>query len=390
MTTKTARTLLLVAWSTFCLLVLFSPHSIGSDPQAAPVNTAEVCNGGFETGALEPCWITGGELPVQVSTACAYTGRFGVQLGAPVQPTPLPAASAFLTQTIHIPDGQPAPHLSLAYRIFTNDVLGWASLYVNAREANGGPAVVLAHDGYPGTEIPITLPVDLGWRKAWANLTSFIGKDVQIWIDNHQGTAFGADGSWGIWTCVDDVEIAHAKVSLLPLIGRGSAVPIPNPTPTATPTPTPTPIPTDTPPPIRARLYVVPATATPTVGQASNVAVWVDAPDLFAGEIRLRFDPEKIEPLPADPQQPDLPLKVGPVFAEGLILFNTIQGGEIRFVATLKREARPWNGPGVVFLFYYRPLVATTSRLEFTVTKLVSVDEIAIPHERSNGEIQPR
>jgi hypothetical protein len=63
-------------------------------------------------------------------------------------------------QEFIVPNVSGAVTITFAYRIFTNDVLGWASFHVELRAPNDAILVYLLHDGYdPPGNLDYLIPI---------------------------------------------------------------------------------------------------------------------------------------------------------------------------------------------------------------------------------------
>jgi hypothetical protein len=96
----------------------------------------------------------------------------------------------------------------------------------------------------------------------------------------------------------------------------------------------------------------VPNLRPPQRGRLVRVALRVeDAHDLYAADVRYKFDPTRFQVVDADPARPGVQLTVGSLLPEPrFVVVNKANNltGEIRFAATLLRPAAPVNGSGVL------------------------------------------
>jgi|GEM_PF-1660098 len=171
-------------------------------------NYPPFCNGDFETGNFS-CWTPGGDpFPSVVdhlhNSDPPYAGEYCALLGESIFCEEHDFYRSWIYQDFTIPADALSPTLSFAYRIFTNDVLGWASFRVEIRDLNNATIAQVLRDGYdPPDNIPICY-TDLGWRsKGGYDLSKFKGRTIRLWFEIRNEH----DGGWGIWTYLDDVTV---------------------------------------------------------------------------------------------------------------------------------------------------------------------------------------
>ena len=166
------------------------------------------CNGDFETGDFS-CWTPGGDpFPSVVdhlhNSDPPYSGEYCALLGESIFCEEHDFYRSWIYQDFTIPADAPSPTLSFAYRIFTNDILAWASFRVEIRDLHNVTIAEVLRDGYaPPDNIAICYN-DLGWRsKDGYDLSKFKGRTIRLWFEIRNEH----DGGLGIWTYVDDVVI---------------------------------------------------------------------------------------------------------------------------------------------------------------------------------------
>ena len=160
------------------------------------------CNGDFETGFS--CWTPGGDpFPSVVDYLYngdpPYSGDYCALLGEWISCEEHDFYRSWIYQDLTIPAGALSPTLAFAYRIFTNDVLDWASFRVEIRDLHNEPIAEVLHEGHDDR----ICYEDLGWTLHSYNLSPFRGMTVRLWFEVRNEH----DEGWGIWTYVDDVTV---------------------------------------------------------------------------------------------------------------------------------------------------------------------------------------
>ena len=136
-----------------------------------------------------------------------FAGSFCLQLGEPAECGEHPAASTWMYYTVHVPHDAPSPTLSFRYRVFTNDLLEWASFIVEIRHPNNVTLAQVVEAGYdPPDRIPIC-GNDLGWKQATYDLTQYKGTVVRLWFEARNKF----DEGYGVWGYVDEVKVTAAS-----------------------------------------------------------------------------------------------------------------------------------------------------------------------------------
>jgi hypothetical protein len=105
-------------------------------------------------------------------------------------------------QDFTVPNVQGTVILSFTYRIFTNDILGWASFHVELHAPNDAILDYILRDGYDPPKPIAKCNNDLGWKTHSYDLSGFKGQTVRIYFASRNEW----DGGLGIWTYVDDVK----------------------------------------------------------------------------------------------------------------------------------------------------------------------------------------
>jgi hypothetical protein len=166
------------------------------------------CNGDFEAG--DSCWTPGGDpFPWVVdhlhNSDPPYSGEYCARLGESIFCEEHDAYRSWVYQDFTVPADATSPTLSFDYRIFTNDILGWASFRVEIRDLNNVTIAHVLRDGYdPDDNIAICYN-DLGWRSKDAyDLSKFKGRTIRLWFEIRNEY----DGGLGIWSYLDDVTVS--------------------------------------------------------------------------------------------------------------------------------------------------------------------------------------
>jgi hypothetical protein len=162
---------------------------IGSAGLAASA-TAQVVNGGFETGTLSG-WTITGMLPTPVASALSpHTGTFSAQLGTLSGSEPLGDSAMY--QAVSVPSTGLA--LTFWYRQATTDSIAfdWQDAYI--QNSSGTILTTIFHTC-----------ANTGWQQAVVDLNPYVGQSIRIAFLVHQD-GFGDDTSMNI----DDVAVGTA------------------------------------------------------------------------------------------------------------------------------------------------------------------------------------
>lgn len=181
-----------------------------------------VANGRFETGNLSS-WAKSGLLSSRVEMVPAHGSgsSYGAILGNPelgpcydTQPPVLPAGSAVISQTVHVPGALDVvvPTLRFWYHIMTYDTV-WSERYqryydsfdVEISLAGSSTRQLLMRDGnYDPNKVGSGKPVtDLGWKEAEIDLSAYAGQNVTLYFS----VSNRVDQYFNTWAYLDDVSI---------------------------------------------------------------------------------------------------------------------------------------------------------------------------------------
>jgi hypothetical protein len=138
-------------------------------------------------------WLSNGQRP--------YEGRYCASLGTPAPCISQTAAAAWMYQEFIVPNVTGTVSITFTYRIFTNDVLDWASFHAELRAPNGTLLARILRDGYRSQTA--VCGNDLGWKTFSYNLEAYKGQTVRLYFESKNEW----DGGLGIWTYVDDVKL---------------------------------------------------------------------------------------------------------------------------------------------------------------------------------------
>lgn len=80
--------------------------------------------------------------------------------------------------------------------------------------------------------------------------------------------------------------------------------------------------------------------------------------DLYGMDLEIRFDPNILQAVDADPDKPGVQPGLGTFLEAGLTLFNEVDNDEgvVRFVMTQVNPAEPKSGDGVLLVLYFTAL----------------------------------
>jgi hypothetical protein len=157
--------------------------------------------------------------------------------------------------------------------------------------------------------------------------------------------------------------------------------------PTATPTATPTPTST---PPSGTTLRLNPSNLTIPIcnSQGSAAVEVVNATNLLAVQLQLRYNPSLAQVVDADPARPGVQITAGDVFSSGFVAQNTVatSTGIISFAATLLGGSI--NGSADLLRVNWQPLAAGSAPL--ILENAILVDNIGQPitFTQQNGQLE--
>ena len=161
-----------------------------------------LCNGGFESGRIGPCWFDAGRLPRSVVPDVKRSGQYALQLGNPLYQDRggCPVGEAAVYQLADVPASGHA-QLHVWYRIFSNDTVDFDYFGISTAAWPEGEMELRHHDGC--TNWTGTL-WDSGWREAVITLDNYREQTIIVKLYN---AMTNADGWYNTWTVVDDVRV---------------------------------------------------------------------------------------------------------------------------------------------------------------------------------------
>jgi hypothetical protein len=143
-----------------------------------------------------------------------------------------------------------------------------------------------------------------------------------------------------------------------------------------------------------ARVYLSPATISASAGEQFTVEVIAEGmSNLYAEEIHLRFDPQALAVLDADPQQEGVQLEAGTFLdpQSGFVVANKADNGEgtALFAMTLVNPAPPAQGGGVLARVSFKALQpgATEIQLEKALMVNSSIEIIEVSTAGTQAQI---
>jgi len=159
-------------------------------------------NGGFETGAFAPGWMTSGTLTTSVVQSERHSGAYAALLGNPgyVNAGGCPVGEAVVAQVIDVPaSGQ--PQLRFWYNIYSYDTLDFD--YFAVTISAGSETRRVWFDGRIQWDANVW---SSGWHEAAIPLDRYLGQTVTLRFIN---AMTNEDGWYNTWTYVDDVAVAN-------------------------------------------------------------------------------------------------------------------------------------------------------------------------------------
>jgi hypothetical protein len=139
----------------------------------------------------------------------AAQGSYSLELGEPVTQSDQGMGEAWAHTTFYVRPEWDRPVLSFKYNLFVNDIMDYSDFFVAIQDGVGlNHLATVLRDGYqpciPGMAPPAG--TDLGWRIAHYDLSAYKGQHIRLVFSNRNLW----DGSWGIWSFVDDVRVVDA------------------------------------------------------------------------------------------------------------------------------------------------------------------------------------
>jgi hypothetical protein len=139
-----------------------------------------------------------------------------------------------------------------------------------------------------------------------------------------------------------------------------------------------------------ARLYPSPLQAQVQVGATVRLEVVVeDIEGLWAGDVRVQFDPALVQIEDADPNTPGVQVADGTLLTPDFKVKNEVDNvtGLAWYAVSQRNPAEPVNGSGTFTSITFRGVAPGTSLLNFAYQKLVDRDGVQIPVTVEAGQI---
>jgi len=179
---------------------VFSPQAIQPDSYSGLVQ-----NGGFEKEPALMEWTTGGDLTV-ARTNNSYQGNYGMRLGQPVAQKEQGQGEAWAYTNFYVDPNWSRPVLKFKYRMFVNDTLDNADVFVAIQDGAGlchlETVLWVGYKPSKPNEAP-TPGQDLGWRSVSFDISKYKGQHIRVNFSNRNLWP----KSRGIWTDIDDVMV---------------------------------------------------------------------------------------------------------------------------------------------------------------------------------------
>ena len=142
-----------------------------------------------------------------------------------------------------------------------------------------------------------------------------------------------------------------------------------------------------------AGVRVAPQAVQVAVGQSVDVAVEVvGVSDLYAIDVLLSYDPQRVEVVDLDPELPGVQVQLGSLLEPGFVILNLVDNslGRLRFVMTQLNPATPKSGTGSLVVVRLRGKSAgAPAAIEVLGAKLASPAGVEIPvNSVDNGQVE--
>lgn len=140
-------------------------------------------------------------------------------------------------------------------------------------------------------------------------------------------------------------------------------------------------------------IQAIPTPETIAVGRITVVEIWVEhAVGLYGADIRLGFDPRKLEVQDSDLEISGIQIEPGPFLdvRKGFVAQNSADNtwGRINYAMSLLSPARPVDGTGVVMRITFKGIAAGDSPINFVSVLLSDRYGGQIPVTASPGNVK--
>jgi hypothetical protein len=138
-------------------------------------------------------------------------------------------------------------------------------------------------------------------------------------------------------------------------------------------------------------IKVAPQTLKVRVGKQTTADLAIEGvSDLYGVQLRIRFDPEALEVVDADPSQEGIQIEPGTFPAPDYIVLNSAdnQAGTIVYALTQMPPSEPGNGDGVIARITFQGKTASVSQIQFDQYLLANTQGGSIEAVPQHGQIQ--
>jgi hypothetical protein len=142
-----------------------------------------------------------------------------------------------------------------------------------------------------------------------------------------------------------------------------------------------------------ATLQVVPQVTQLAVGETSTFDLTIDEiADLYGVEVHLRFDPEALEVVDADPSTAGIQVQSGTFPAPDFVVQNQADNdaGTIDYTVVQLPPSEPGSGSGVAAVVTFRAKQPTVSRIEIESFVLADTTGHSIGAVHRDGQVRVR
>jgi hypothetical protein len=138
-------------------------------------------------------------------------------------------------------------------------------------------------------------------------------------------------------------------------------------------------------------LKVNPPTLRMRVRQTAQVSLMIDqVTNLYGIELHLRFDPESLQVLDANPDQDGIQIEPGALPSPDFVVLNSVdnQRGTIDYAATQLQPRAPGEGEGVVARITFQAKQVTDSEIQFEQLLLADTNGKNIDATTQSGQVR--
>ena len=137
-------------------------------------------------------------------------------------------------------------------------------------------------------------------------------------------------------------------------------------------------------------LKVAPQTLKVRIGKQTSVELKVEkVTDLYGAQLRIKFDPEVLEVIDADPSQSGVQIEPGTMLSPDFVVQNLAdnEAGTIDYALTQLPPSKPSSGDGVIARITFRAKKAAVSQIQFDQFLLANTQGAGVEAVPQHGQI---